>query len=81
VQVGIGGSDAKVPLNTLVAKEITLRGTFRFHEEFAWAVDLLAARALDVMPLLTEILPLSEAVRAFDLAGDRSRAMKVQLAL
>jgi L-idonate 5-dehydrogenase len=81
VQVGIGGSDAKVPLNVLVAKEINLRGTFRFHEEFAWAVDLLAARALDVMPLLTEILPLDEAVRAFDLAGDRSRAMKVQLAL
>jgi L-idonate 5-dehydrogenase len=81
VQVGIGGSDAKVPLNTLVAKEINLRGTFRFHEEFAWAVDLLAKRALDVMPLLTEILPLDEAVRAFELAGDRSRAMKVQLAL
>jgi L-idonate 5-dehydrogenase len=81
VQVGIGGSEAKVPLNTLVAKEINLRGTFRFHEEFAWAVDLLSARALDVMPLLTEILPLDQAARAFELAGDRSRAMKVQLAL
>ena len=71
----------KVPLNMLVAKEINLRGTFRFHEEFAWAVDLLSRRALDVMPLLTEIMPLDEAVRAFELAGDRSRAMKVQLAL
>ena len=81
VQVGIGGGDAKVPLNLLVAKEITLRGTFRFHEEFAWAVDLLSTRALDVMPLLTEVLPLADAVRAFDLAGDRSRSMKVQLAL
>src|SRR5271165_2331494 len=81
VQVGIGGSDAKIPLNMLVAKEITLRGTFRFHEEFAWAVDLLSRRALDVMPLLTEILPIDEAVRAFELAGDRSRAMKVQLSL
>jgi L-idonate 5-dehydrogenase len=81
VQVGIGGGDAKVALNVLVAKEINLRGTFRFHEEFAWAVDLLASGALDVMPLLTEILPLRDAVRAFDLAGDRSRAMKVQLAL
>ena len=81
VQVGIGGRNMEVPLNMLVAKEITLRGTFRFHEEFAWAVDLLSKQALDVMPLLTEIMPLEDAVRAFDLAGDRTRAMKVQLAL
>lgn len=81
VQVGIAGRNVEVALNMLVAKEITLRGTFRFHEEFAWAVDLLSKRALDVMPLLTEIMPLDDAVRAFELAGDRSRAMKVQLAL
>jgi L-idonate 5-dehydrogenase len=81
VQVGIG-ADATPPvaLNTLVAKEITLRGTFRFHEEFAWAVDFITSRRIDVRPLLTEIVPLADAVRAFDLASDRSRAMKVLLA-
>ena len=80
VQVGIG-ADAMppLPLNTLVAKEITLRGTFRFHAEFAWAVDFIVSRRIDVRPLLTEIVPLSDAVRAFDLATDRSRAMKVLL--
>lgn len=81
VQVGISGTDVSLPLNTLVAKEVSLRGTFRFHEEFEWAVGMLAAGAIDVSPLLTEVVPLEEAVRAFDLAGDRSRAMKVQLAL
>jgi L-idonate 5-dehydrogenase len=81
VQVGIGAdATPPVPLNTLVAKEITLRGTFRFHEEFAWAVDFITTRRIDVRPLLTEIVPLSEAVRGFDLASDRSRAMKVLLA-
>ena len=35
----------------------------------------------DVSPLLTEVVPLGEAVRAFELATDRSRAMKVQLSL
>ncbi|MDP3414679.1 L-idonate 5-dehydrogenase [Falsiroseomonas sp.] len=80
VQVGIGG-DASVPLNTLVAKEITLRGTFRFHEEFALAVDALARGAIDPMKLLTEVVPMEDAVAAFDLAADRTRAMKVQLAL
>ncbi|UFN49709.1 L-idonate 5-dehydrogenase [Roseomonas sp. OT10] len=80
VQIGTGG-DVPLPLSTLVAKEITLRGTFRFHEEFAWAVGFLASGAIDVSPLLTEVVPLAEAIRAFDLASDRSRAMKVQLAL
>lgn len=81
VQLGLGGGETTLPLNLLVAKEIELRGTFRFHEEFAWAVDFLAAGAIDVSPLLTEVVPLAEAVRAFDLASDRSRAMKVVLAL
>jgi hypothetical protein len=30
--------------------------------------------------LPTEIVPLADAVRAFELAADRTRAMKVQLA-
>ena len=81
VQVGIGAdATPPVPLNTLVAKEITLRGTFRFHEEFAWAVDFIVSRRIDVRPLLTEVVPLAEAVRGFELASDRSRAMKVLLA-
>ncbi len=78
VQVGLGG-DATVPLNALVAKEISLRGTFRFHEEFALAVDVLARGAIDPMPLLTETLPLDQAVAAFEMAADRTRAMKVQI--
>ncbi|GAC1482753.1 MAG: L-idonate 5-dehydrogenase [Acetobacteraceae bacterium] len=80
VQLGLGG-DMTLPINTIVAKEIQLRGTFRFDREFEWAVQFLATGAIDVAPLLTEIVPLDEAVRAFELAGDRSRAMKVQLAL
>jgi L-idonate 5-dehydrogenase len=79
VQIGIGG-DIALPMNVLVAKEITLRGTFRFHEEFAWAVQMLGSRAIDVSPLLTEIMPLADANRAFALATDRAHAMKVQLA-
>ncbi len=80
-QVGLGGAEATIPLNLIVAKEIALRGSFRFHEEFAWAVRCIANGAIDVAPLLTEIVPLAEAERAFALAGDRTRAMKVQLAL
>jgi L-idonate 5-dehydrogenase len=81
VQCGLGGAETAVPLNAVVAKEITLRGTFRFHEEFSLAVQVLARGEIDVAPLLTEVVPLGEAVRAFELAADRGRAMKVQLAM
>ncbi len=80
VQLGIGSADFSLPLNVLTAKELTVRGTFRFHEEFAWAVEYLAAGRIDVAPLLTERVPIADATRAFELAADRSRAMKVQLA-
>jgi L-idonate 5-dehydrogenase len=78
VQIGIGG-EMTLPINTLVAKELELRGTFRFHEEYAWAVDMLNRRAIDVRPLLTQSFALDQAVEAFELASDRSRAMKVQI--
>ena len=43
--------------------------------------DLISRRLVDVKPLLTDILPLSRAVEAFELAGDRSKAMKVHIAM
>ena len=80
VQIGIAGAEMSLPMNVVVAKEIELRGTFRFHTEFALAVALIGGGLVDVMPLLTATVPLSEANDAFALAADRSRAMKVQLA-
>lgn len=79
VQIGLGG-DVALPLQPLVAKELELRGTFRFHEEFAWAVELMGKRLIDVEPLISDVYPMAEAVTAFERALDRSRAMKVQLA-
>src|SRR5436309_281134 len=80
VQIGIAGHEMTLPMNVVVAKEIELRGTFRFHEEFALAVALIGGGLVEVMPLLTATVPLAEANDAFALAADRSRAMKVQLA-
>ena len=39
-QLGLGG-DMKLPINVIVAKELQIRGTFRFDEEFRLAVDLM----------------------------------------
>ncbi|WP_341486266.1 L-idonate 5-dehydrogenase [Pararhizobium sp. A13] len=79
VQLGLGG-DMAVPMMAITAKELDLRGSFRFHEEFATGVGLMQKGLIDVKPLITHTLPLSEAVAAFELASDRSRAMKTQIA-
>ena len=78
VQIGVGG-EMKLPMNVLVAKEINLRGTFRFHAEFELAVHMMATGLIDVKPVISDSLPFTDAVAAFELASDRNKAMKVQL--
>jgi L-idonate 5-dehydrogenase len=78
VQLGLGG-DMTLPVQAMTAREIDLRGSFRFHEEFPVAVALMRARRIDVKPLISHTMKMAESGAAFDLAGDRSRAMKVQL--
>jgi L-idonate 5-dehydrogenase len=78
LQLGLGG-DISIPQNTVVAKEIEVRGTFRFHEEFGLAVGLINRRAVNMKPLLTGCYGLDAVQTAFELAGDRGRSMKVQL--
>ncbi|OLP56265.1 L-idonate 5-dehydrogenase [Rhizobium rhizosphaerae] len=78
VQLGLGG-EATLPINAVVAKELQLRGTFRFHEEFQLAVELMGRELIDVKPLISATLPFEQAREAFELASDRSRSVKVQL--
>lgn len=78
LQLGLGG-ELPLPVNLLVAKEIRLAGAFRFHAEFAEAAGLIDRGEIDVTPILTATFPLERAAEAFALAGDRRRAVKVQL--
>ena len=56
-----------------------MRGSFRFHEEFSTAVELMQKGLIDVSPLITHTMPLAEAEAAFRIANDRSQAMKAQI--
>jgi len=56
-----------------------MQRAFRFHEEFGIAVDLLNKGLVDVKPLISATVPYRDAGRAFALAADRSKAMKVLL--
>jgi L-idonate 5-dehydrogenase len=80
VQVGmLPPGPAPVLVNPLLSKELELVGTFRFHQEFAWAVEALVQKRIDVSPLITARFGFKQADEAFALAGDRSKAMKVSL--
>ncbi|GFE49518.1 L-idonate 5-dehydrogenase [Roseobacter cerasinus] len=79
VQLGLGG-DMTVPLQALTAKELRLCGSFRFHEEFFTGVELMQKGLINVKPLITQTLDLADAVAAFELASDRTQAMKAQIA-
>lgn len=78
MQLGLGG-DMNVPVQALTAKELDLRGSFRFHEEFFTAVQQMRSGRIDVKPLISHTMPMADALDAFALANDRSRAMKVQM--
>ncbi|WP_249219159.1 L-idonate 5-dehydrogenase [Loktanella sp. SALINAS62] len=78
VQLGLGG-DMTLPIQAMTAKELSLKGSFRFHAEFATGVSLMQKGLIDPSALITHGFPLSRAHEAFETAGDRSRAMKVQI--
>ena len=80
VQVGIlPAGHSAVHMNKVVAKELALIGTFLSHEEFRWAVDMLVHGRIDIEPILTGEFSLADAGPAFELASDRSKAMKISL--
>ncbi|TJZ84391.1 L-idonate 5-dehydrogenase [Paracoccus hibiscisoli] len=79
LQLGLGG-DMSLPMMAITAKELDLRGSFRFHDEFATGIALMRQGLIDVTPLISHTVPLERAAEGFALASDRSRAMKVQIA-
>jgi L-idonate 5-dehydrogenase len=78
MQLGLGG-DIMLPVQAMTARELSLKGSFRFHEEFHIGVSLMQKGLIDVKPLITQTFPLAAARQAFETAGDRSQAMKAQI--
>jgi L-idonate 5-dehydrogenase len=80
VQIGnLPGNVILVPANAVMAKEIDVRGSFRFGPEFATAVELISSGSIDVLALVTAERPLATAPDALRLALDRSQSVKVVL--
>jgi L-idonate 5-dehydrogenase len=65
--------------NQIMARELDLRGSFRFGNVFELAVRSIAERRVDVRPVLSGAYPLTQAVEALHRARDKTVSMKVQL--
>ena len=78
MQLGLGG-DMTLPMMQITAKEIDVRGSFRFHAEFRLAVELMASGLVDVTPVITHTEDMENAEAAFMIANDRAVAMKTQI--
>ena len=65
--------------NQIMARELDVRGSFRFGNVFDNAVRSIAERRVDVRPVLSGSHPLTDAAHAITLARDKNVSMKVQL--
>lgn len=77
-QLGLGG-DMTLPVQAMTAKELHLKGSFRFHSEFFTAVTMMRRKRLDVTPLITHRFALDDVEAAFQMASDRTQAIKVNV--
>jgi L-idonate 5-dehydrogenase len=82
VQVGmLPPGTTPVPVNLLQSREFDFVGAFRANGEFRLAVQLILRGDINVAPILSGTYPLADAVEALDRAGDRSKVIKLQLAI
>lgn len=68
-----------VAVNMMIARELSVTGSFRFTTELDDVVAALADGSLAADPVVTAVLPVSLLHEAFELAGDPVRSCKVLL--
>ncbi len=80
VQIGnLSGGLQPVAANAIMAREIDLKGSFRFGREFEAAVRLIGEKKIDVLSIVTAERPLTAAPDGIRLALDKSQSVKVVL--
>jgi L-idonate 5-dehydrogenase len=70
-----------IAVNVLQTREIEMVGAFRANDEFRLAVQLIVDGTFDVTPILSGTYPIAAAAEALEHAGDRSRVIKLHLAI
>ena len=78
--IGNSAPDVELPMQTLVTRELTVRGAYGFVDEFEQAADALAAGWIDARRLIECVAPLEDGPDLFrQLAAGSLSAVKVVL--
>lgn len=65
------------PVSQVIARELTVAGSFRFHDEMQPVIDALSDGSLQVAPIASHTYPLDRAAEAFVMAADAASSGKV----
>ncbi|XP_046737585.1 sorbitol dehydrogenase-like [Diprion similis] len=80
VLVGMGPAEVKLPLVQALAREIDIKGVFRYVNCYPAALELVASGKVDVKPLITHNYDIEETHEAFETAKTgRDGAIKVMI--
>lgn len=79
VQIGTLPAEVTLPANDIMARELTLAGSFRFANTFAPVLQLLQSRRVDVARVISRVEPLSRTGAAMAMAVARKHVIKVQI--
>ncbi|XP_015440363.1 PREDICTED: sorbitol dehydrogenase-like isoform X1 [Dufourea novaeangliae] len=66
VLVGMGAPEVQIPLINALIREVDIRGVFRYANDYADALDLVATGKVDVKPLITHNYKLEDTLAAFE---------------
>lgn len=81
VQVGTLPAEVALPLNDIMARELSLLGSFRFANVFATALALLARGQIAPGALVSAAYPLARLPEAMSRAAGRDGVTKIQIDL
>jgi threonine dehydrogenase-like Zn-dependent dehydrogenase len=75
----VGICTEKVPFNTFtqILKEVAIKSSFAYVEEFDMAIELLGRNFFDVNSLITKVIPLDEINQGFEELKNPQNAIKI----
>ncbi|XP_030241807.1 sorbitol dehydrogenase-like [Drosophila navojoa] len=80
VIVGMGPPEMKLPLFNALAREIDIRGVFRYCNDYSAALSLVASGRVNVKRLVTHHFDIQDTQKAFDTARNgKGGAIKVMI--